>query len=53
MQSGEGYALAMTGSVLAVLPCGGCCLLTVPAGIIVLFDPDVKAAFAKTARRRR
>ena len=56
MQSAEGFGLALTGSLRALLPCGGCCILTLPAGIwclIILFDPDVKAAFAKSARRRR
>ena len=45
------YGLAMTGAVAAVIPCSGCCCLTVPVGVwalLVLLDPDVKAAFAAT-----
>jgi hypothetical protein len=44
----ENYPLAMTGSIVALLPCNVCCLLGLPFGIwalIVLNDPDVRNAF--------
>jgi hypothetical protein len=45
------YGLAMTASILAMIPCFSdcCCLIGLPVGIwslIVLLDKDVKAAFA-------
>jgi hypothetical protein len=43
------YGLAMTASILALIPCiSPCCCLTLPAGIwslVVLMNQDVKAAF--------
>jgi hypothetical protein len=47
----ESYGLAITASILAMIPCftSCCCLIGLPVGIwslIVLFDKDVKAAFA-------
>jgi hypothetical protein len=43
------YALAMTGSIVAMVPCfSGCCLLGLPLGIwalLVLNRPEVKNAF--------
>jgi len=42
------YALAMTGSIVAMAPCSGCCLLGLPLGIwalVVLNRPDVRNAF--------
>jgi hypothetical protein len=45
----ESYGLAMTSSILAMIPCcSPCCLLGLPFGIwalVVLMDPSVKAAF--------
>ena len=49
MKKLEGYTLAMTGSVLAMLPCvSPCCLLGLPFGIwalVVLNKPEVKSTF--------
>jgi hypothetical protein len=48
MRKLESYGLAMTASILAMLPCSGCCLLGLPFGIwalVVLSDPYVKSAF--------
>jgi hypothetical protein len=44
------YALAMTGTIVAMVPCNPacCCLLQVPFGIwalVILLKPEVKAAF--------
>ena len=46
----ESWGLAVTGSILAVVPCFGtcCCLVDIPLGIwalVLLFDDEVKAAF--------
>ncbi len=44
------YPLAMTGSIVAMVPCSsGCCLLGLPLGIwalVVLNRPEVKNAFS-------
>jgi hypothetical protein len=49
MKSLENYTLAMTGAILAMIPCiSPCCLLGLPFGIwaiVVLSDPAVKSAF--------
>jgi hypothetical protein len=52
MKSLESYGLAMTASILAMVPCIGtsscCCVIGLPIGLwalIVLMDKDVKAAF--------
>ena len=49
MRALQGYPLAMTAAVLAVLPCGfPCCCLAMPIGVwalVVLFDANVKASF--------
>jgi hypothetical protein len=48
MKGLESYGLAIAASILAMLPCGGCCLIGLPFGIwalVVLCDADVKAAF--------
>ncbi len=50
LQSLQSYGIAMTGAILAVIPCIGspCCLLGVPFGIwalVVLSDAEVKGAF--------
>ena len=55
MQSASGYNSAVVGAVCAVVPCGACCLLNMPAGVwalVVLLDRDAKAAFAAKRRRR-
>ena len=42
------YSLAVTAGVLAVLPCSGCCIVSIPCGIwalVVLLDANVRAAF--------
>jgi hypothetical protein len=45
----ESYRLAMTASIISVIPCAsGCCLIGIPFGIwalVVLNDASVKAAF--------
>lgn len=44
----ESYNIALAGSILAIIPCFGCCLLNMPAGIFALVminDPAVKEAF--------
>lgn len=45
----RGYGLAMTASIVALIPClSPCCCLGIPFGawaLIVLLDKDVKAAF--------
>lgn len=49
MKNLQSYGLAMTGAVLAVIPCTGpCCIFSLPLGIyalIILMSSDVKAAF--------
>lgn len=49
MKSLQAHGLAMTGAVLAMIPCTGpCCFFSLPLGIwalVVLMSPDVKAAF--------
>ena len=53
----EGYGLAMTASIFAMIPCvGPCCLLGLPFGIwsvTVLNRRDVKAAFDRRAYGER
>jgi|ERR1044071_6194963 hypothetical protein len=44
----ESYGLAMTGSIVALLPCSLCCVAGLPIGIwalVVLSKPEVKSAF--------
>jgi hypothetical protein len=44
----ESYGFAMTASIIAMLPCHGCCILGLPFGIwslVVLSKPEVKDAF--------
>ena len=44
----ENYGLAVAASVLAIMPCSMCCLVSTPIGIwslIVLLSPDVKQVF--------
>lgn len=48
MKKLENYGLAMTASILAMLPCSLCCLVGLPIGIwsvVVLSKPEVKNAF--------
>jgi hypothetical protein len=48
MKNLENYGLAMTGAIVAMIPCFPCCLLGLPFGIwaiVVLVNPEVKAAF--------
>jgi predicted Zn finger-like uncharacterized protein len=49
MKKLENYGLAMTASILALLPCGNCCLIGLPLGIwaiVVLNKPEVKESFS-------
>lgn len=49
MRKLESYGLAMTACILALLPCGNCCLIGLPLGIwglVVLNKPEVKDAFS-------
>lgn len=44
----ENYGLAMTASIIAMLPCSLCCIVGIPLGIwsiVVLSKPEVKSAF--------
>jgi hypothetical protein len=44
----ENYGAAMTASIVALIPCSGCCILLIPFGIwslVVLSKPEVKAGF--------
>lgn len=54
MRSGRGWGWGVAGSAVSLLPVAtGCCCTGIPLGIwglVVLLNPDVKAAFA--ARRR-
>ncbi len=48
MKKLESYGLAMTASILAMLPCSICCLLGLPIGIwslVTLNKPEVKSGF--------
>jgi predicted Zn finger-like uncharacterized protein len=49
MKNLQAYGLAMTGSILAMIPCiSPCCFLGLPFGIwalVILMNQDVKAAF--------
>jgi hypothetical protein len=51
MKGAKSYGLAMTASVLGLIPIlNCCCVITMPAGlwgILTLMNPDVKAAFAR------
>jgi len=49
MHSLRGRTLATVGAICAIIPANSCCCLGIPVGIwalVVLFDPNVKAAFA-------
>jgi predicted Zn finger-like uncharacterized protein len=48
MKNLESYGLAMTASIMAMIPCNICCLVGLPFGIwslVVLNKPEVKNAF--------
>lgn len=48
MMKVKNWGLAMTGAVLSLIPCQGCCLLGIPIGIfaiMALADSDVKLGF--------
>jgi hypothetical protein len=48
MRQLQSYGLAMTASILGMLPCTCCCIIGLPIGIwslVVLMKPEVKAAF--------
>ena len=51
----QSYGLAMTGSILAAIPCTNtCCCVGLPVGIwaaMILLNPDVKLAFSRNAPR--
>lgn len=53
MRKLRGRGLAMTGSVLSMIPCfSGCCIVGLPVGIwalVALNNPDVRAGFAAVA----
>lgn len=49
MRNLKSYGLAMTACVLGMLPCSGCCCITLPVGIwalTILMKPEVKSAFS-------
>jgi hypothetical protein len=49
----QGYGLAVTGSILSIIPCtNSCCCIGTPLGIwalVVLLNSDVKLAFSRSA----
>lgn len=54
MRQVRGYGLALAASICAIIPLNSCCCLGLPLGIwtlVVLMNPDVKAAFAANSRR--
>jgi hypothetical protein len=54
MRALRNYNMAMTASVVAMLPCGCCCIVGLPIGIwslVVLLKPEVKAAFESDSVR--
>jgi hypothetical protein len=53
MMRAESYGLALTASILSLLPCTACCVLGLPFGIwglVVLNDANVKACFSAPRR---
>jgi predicted Zn finger-like uncharacterized protein len=49
MKQLQSYQLAMTAAILALLPCGNCCIIGLPLGIwalVVLYRPGIKDAFS-------
>jgi hypothetical protein len=50
MQKLESWGLCLAASIVAMLPCFGCCLVGLPIGIwvlVVLVNSEVKQAFAE------
>jgi len=50
MKELDSHGWAMTACIMAVIPFGGCCLLSIPFGIwglVVLNDPEVRQAFPR------
>ncbi len=48
MKDLRNYNLAIAASILAMLPCNGCCILGLPIGIwslVVLCNSDIRASF--------
>ncbi|MFO0596465.1 MAG: hypothetical protein U0228_14205 [Myxococcaceae bacterium] len=48
MRNLKGYGLAMATAAIALLPCNGCCCVTLPVGIwalVTLMKPEVKSQF--------
>lgn len=51
MKELRSYGLALTGSIVALIPClgiNGCCCIAIPVGVwslVVLMKPEVKGAF--------
>ncbi len=48
MKQLKSYHLSVAISILAMLPCSGCCIIGLPVGIwslVVLLKPDIRAAF--------
>ena len=48
MRKLESYGLAMTASIICMLPCSACCIVGIPIGIwslVALSKPEVKSAF--------
>ncbi len=52
MRALQGWGVSMAGAILAMIPCGPCCLVGLPFGIwaiLVLIDEEVKRAFGARA----
>jgi hypothetical protein len=50
MKDGRSYGWSMTACIMSLLPCTGCCLLTLPFGIwglVVLNEPGVQQALRR------
>jgi hypothetical protein len=48
MRKLKSYSLAVTAATLALMPCSGCCIVSLPCGVwalVVLLNQDVRAAF--------
>lgn len=48
MKNLQNYPLALTGTILMMIPCSCCCVVNLPVGIwglVVLLDENVKRAF--------
>jgi hypothetical protein len=52
MKSLQSYTLCIIGSIMAIVPCSGCCIVSFPFGLwalIALMNADVKAGFTAAA----